>query len=107
MTDAEKITILKSRDNENETDQSLSAALLTAKYAIMSRAYPFEKDFTDIPFPGRYDILQIDIANVLIKKMGADGETSHIENGIERTYESADIPQSMLMPVVPKVGVIK
>lgn len=107
MTDADKMVILKSKDNAEESEEALSAALLTAKYAIMSRAYPFESDFTDIPFPARYDMLQVEIANVLIKKAGADGQTSHVENGIERTYESADIPSSMLQPVVPKVGVIK
>lgn len=107
MTDADKMVILKNRDNAEESDEALSAALLTARYAIMSRAYPFTHDFTDVPFPARYDMLQVEIANVLIKKAGADGETVHVENGIERHYEMADIPPSMLMPIVPHVGVIK
>jgi len=107
MTDEEKMQILVSKDNANESPEALSAALLTAKYAIMSRAFPYEKDITAIPFPERYDMLQVDIANVLIRKAGAEGETTRIENGIHRHYESADIPQSMLMPIIPRVGVIK
>ena len=107
MTDADKLNYLKNKDNSQETDEALSAALLTAKYAILERAYPYEKDFDTVVFPSRYDILQIEIANVLIKKIGAEGETVHLENGIHRHYESADIPTSMLQTIIPMVGTIK
>ena len=107
MTDEEKMTLLVAKDNAEESPEALSAALLTSKYAILSRAYPYETDFSNIEFPSRYDILQVEIANFLLRKTGAEGETGHVENGIERTYESADIPPSMLSPVVPRCGVIK
>lgn len=107
MTDADKLDYLKKKDNAQETDEALSAALLTAKYAILERAYPYEKDFDTVVFPSRYDMLQIEIANVLIKKIGAEGETVHLENGIHRHYESADIPTSMLQTIIPMVGTIK
>lgn len=106
MTDSEKMTLLKAKDNEQETDEALSAALLTARYAIMTRRYPYLHDFTDVPFPSEYDMLQVDIANVVIKKSGVEGETVHLENGIHRHYETADIPVSMLQVIVPKVGTI-
>lgn len=38
---------------------------------------------------------------------GAEGETSHSENGITRDYADADIPSDLLKLVVPKVGVLK
>lgn len=107
MTDAEKMTLLIAKNNAEESPEALSAALLTSKYAILSRAYPYVEDFTNVVFPSRYDILQVEIANYLLRKTGAEGETGHVENGIERTYEAADIPPSMLMPVIPRVGVIK
>lgn len=107
MTDEQKMTLLLAKDNASESPEALSAALLTAKYAIMSRAYPYEQDLEAKPFPNRYDILQVEIANFLLRKTGAEGETQHTENGIDRVYESADIPLSMLMPVVPYVGVVK
>ena len=107
MTDEQKMTLLIAKDNAMESPEALSAALLTAKYAIMSRAYPYEQSFDNIPFPSRYDILQVEIANVLLRKIGAEGETQHTENGIDRVYEAADIPPSMLAPVIPFVGVIK
>ena len=106
MTDSEKLTLLKARDNEQETDEALSAALLFAKSAIMLRRYPYIHDTSKMEFPQQYDGLQIDIANVLIKKSGVEGETVHLENGIHRHYEAADIPPSMLQCIVPKVGVI-
>lgn len=106
MTDSDKMTLLKAKDNEQETDEALSAALLSARYAIMTRRYPFLHSFDDVPFPTEYDLLQVDIANVLIKKSGVEGETVHLENGIHRHYESADIPSSMLQVIVPKVGTI-
>lgn len=107
MTEFEKKEFLKKMDNADESDETLSVALLTAKYAILERAYPYEKDFDSLVFPSRYDMLQVQIADVLIKKVGAEGETVHMENGIHRHYESAMIPESLLQSVVPKVGVIK
>ena len=35
---------------------------------------------------------QIEIAVYLYNKQGAEGQTAHSENGISRTYESADVP---------------
>ena len=49
----------------------------------------------------------IQTANDMLNKRGAEGQTSHSENGISRSYENADIPSSMLKVVTPHVGVIK
>ena len=106
MTDSDKLKLLKAKDNEQETDEALSAALLTAWYAIMTRRYPFAHSFDNLEFPSEYDMLHIDIANIVLKKSGIEGETVHLENGIHRHYESADIPSSMLSVIVPKVGTI-
>ena len=40
----------------------------------------------------------------MLNKRGAEGEVSHTENGISRTYEKADIPTSMLRTIVPHCG---
>ena len=42
----------------------------------------------------------------LINKRGAEGETTHNENGINRAYESASVPESLLGRVTPFAGVI-
>ena len=47
--------------------------------------------------PPDYDHLQVEAAEYMLNKRGAEGETVHKENGIDRTYESADIPTSLLL----------
>ena len=42
----------------------------------------------------------------LYSKMGAEGQTSHAENTIARSYESAGISPSLLAEITPKVEVI-
>ena len=43
--------------------------------------------------------LQIQIAIDLFNKRGAEGQTGHSENGIGRTFESADVSPSLLNQV--------
>jgi hypothetical protein len=70
----------------------------------MNRAYPFGTDESEVP--ARYEFLQCEIAAYLLNKRGAEGQTAHGENGISRSYESADVPESMLGAVTPFCGVI-
>lgn len=49
----------------------------------------------------KYQNIQLAIALELISKIGAEGQTSHSENGISRTYESADISPSLLSKITP------
>ena len=71
---------------------------------IFNRAYPYGSEETEVP--ARYDYLQCEIAAYLLNKRGAEGQTGHSENGISRSYESADVPESLLSAVTPMVGVI-
>lgn len=109
MTNPEKITQLKAMlDNqidENWSDDVLLAYLLIAGRKIINRAYPYSND-DSLVVPTKYEMLQCEIAIYLLSKRGAEGETSHSENGISRSYESADVPESMLIEVVPFCSVI-
>lgn len=109
MTNPEKITQLKAmlgnQIDENWSDDVLLAYLLIAGRKIINRAYPYSKDDSPI-VPTKYEMLQCEIAVYLLNKRGAEGETSHSENGISRSYESADVPESMLKGVVPFCSVI-
>ena len=49
---------------------------------------------------------QVEIAVYLYNKRGAEGQIVHNENGINRTYESADVPESLMRGITPYVGVI-
>ncbi len=105
MKQTEKLTLLKAMVGSSDTDDVLLAYLDIAGRKILNRAYPFGTDETEVPT--RYDFLQCEIASYLLNKRGAEGQTGHSENGISRSYESADVPESMLGAVTPMVGVIR
>lgn len=105
MTDNEMKTLVSAMSGESNAD-TVSAFLAMAKQAILNRAYPFLQD-SELPsdVPSRYQNLQCEIAVYLLNKRGAEGETTHNENGINRSYENGGIPDSMLKQVVPFCGV--
>ena len=105
MTEEEKLAYLRAMVGGSDTDEVLSTYLTVAGKKIIARAYPYDDTVTEVP--GRYDTLQCEIAAYLLNKRGAEGQTSHSENGISRSYENADVPSSMLKIIVPHVGTIK
>lgn len=104
MTDNEMKTLVSAMSGESNAD-TVSAFLTMAGQAILNRAYPFVTDRTSLTVPERYQNLQCEIATFLLLKRGAEGETVHNENGINRSYENGRIPYSMLKEVVPFCGV--
>ena len=55
----------------------------------------------DVAMEPRWNELQIQIALFLWNKQGAEGEKEHVENGVSRFYEGADIPASLLNDITP------
>jgi hypothetical protein len=104
MNDADKLAMLQVMVGENN-ESLLNVYLNIAKQKILDRAYPYDDTKTEVP--NKYAILQCEIAAYLYNKRGAEGQTSHDENGIKRTYENADVPESMLKQITPHIGVIK
>ena len=105
MTQAEKVTLLKAMVGESDTEEVLLAYLNIAGRKVINRAYPYGTEETEVP--SRYDFLQCEIAAYLLNKRGAEGQTAHSENGISRSYESADVPESLLGAITPMVGVLR
>lgn len=66
-----------------------SIYLKDAKCAILERMYPFGVP-NDADFPAKYRNLACKLAVRYIARRGAEGETTHNENGINRSYASAD-----------------
>lgn len=101
---------LKIRITENTTDEELGDILESAKNIILARRYPFSDypidENGETVLEARYHDLQIRIAVELYNKIGAEGETAHSENGVARSYESANISESLLREIVPKAVVI-
>lgn len=94
MTQLDRLKIwLPDESNED----LLNELLLRAEDAIKrKRRIP-----SKLPMELQYATLQLEIAQFLYNKMGAEGEKSHNENGVNRTYENAHIPDSMLDTVIP------
>ncbi len=109
MTDVEKLALCrvmveKPADEEGWSDEILKSYLTIAGQKILNRAYPYDDTVTEVP--RRYGYLQCEIATYLLNKRGAEGEVGHSENGISRSYESADVPDSMLRDVIPYCRVV-
>ena len=109
MTEAEKLVYLKTLigtvEGDGDTDEVLSVYLTVAGRKIIAKAYPYDDTVTEVP--ERYDTLQCEIAAYLLNKRGAEGQVTHSENGIQRQYENADVPTTLLSSIVPYCGVIK
>ncbi len=106
MSNEEKIAVLKTMVSDSGTpytDELLTVYLDIAGRKVLRRLYPFRSDVTEVP--EEYEYKHLEIAAYLINKRGAEGETSHSENGISRVYEDADIPASMLREITPHCGV--
>lgn len=88
-----------------EGDQDVLLLLIkNAIREVCNRRYPFgcsDKQKEDAI--NKYYNVIFDIAVYLYAKQGAEGQISHTENSISRSYESAGIPESYLSSIVPMV----
>ena len=107
MTDAEKITMVRTLADENDatkmSDTVIAVYLSKAQAAIGRRQYPFGLP-TNFAIEGRYEVLQCELAARYINRRGGEGETAHNENGVNRTYGSVN-DEDLLCEVIQKVGV--
>ena len=101
MTQLER---LKIRITEKVNDDELEDILDSAKAVILSRRFPFGEWPADIE--DKYKDLQIRIAVEMFNKRGAEGETAHSENGVSRSYASANVSEDLLREITPKAGVV-
>ena len=101
MTQLERF---KLRLTENASDEELEDLLESAKAVILSRRFPFGEVPDEIE--NRYKDLQIRIAVEMYNKKGAEGQTSHSENGISRNFASASVSEDLLREITPKGGVV-
>lgn len=85
----------------NAPDSLLETYLTLAGNAVIHKRFPLLVDTADMPVPDKYAPLQCEIANEIFQKRGAEGETSHSENGVNRGYETAGVSSSLLDRIVP------
>lgn len=103
----EMIDRLRERLTDNgvvPSDAILTDCIESAKHAILSRRFPCG-DYPDDVEP-RYEDLQYRLAIEIYNRMGAEGELSHSENGISRSYDGSWASSQLLNEVTPYAGVV-
>lgn len=101
MTDAEKIARVKLLVDSDPlaTDAIVTAYLDEAEKMIYSCLYPFTQP-DNLTFPSKYEGIQCQLAARYFLRRGAEGEISHNENGINRTYGSVE-DADLLNKIIP------
>lgn len=103
MSDAMTNVQLERLQRKISVDAETGQDLLDAAFdIIMQRRFPFE-DWPD-ELENRYLGLQIRIAVDLFNKTGAEGELSHSENGVSRTYGAENVSTDLLNEITPRAG---
>ena len=98
MTDTEKREALaQSIAPDTEDEIVLDGLLSLAESLILNRMYPFGYDDAKT-VPLRYEQIQIQLAVELYTQRGAEGQTSHNENGISRTWPEKSALLNMILP---------
>lgn len=98
MTQKEKIALVQVMSNENDEDK-INAMLTLAGARIIEKVYPFDLEAEEVP--ARYHALQCEIASYLVTRADSQGEIRHNENGVDISWASDSVPDSMLANVVP------
>lgn len=109
MNDTQKLSILKSLMPGIELPEvELSAYLTVARDEILNWIYRL---YDDIPedvkdVPRKYEMIQIQAVIVGFNLQGAENQTTHNENGINRTFKYADMLEYIHANVISlaKVG---
>lgn len=97
----EKLLSLRQRvEPDTVSDDLLSELLAQAEAIVLNRRYPFGYP-EGMEVPAQYARVQIAIALELYVKRGAEAQTSHSENGINRTYEAGDVSPSLIKQIIP------
>lgn len=78
----------------------LKQELLTARDMILNKMYPFGYE-EGVDVPSKYDRLQIKLAIELYSQRGAEGQSSHGENGITRAWPEVS---RILKQIIPHCG---
>ena len=90
MTISEKIEAMSLAIAPDTADKRvLEAQLSEAEAMILNKMYPFGSP-DNATMPSRYDRLQVKLAVELFTQRGAEGQASHSENGVTRTWPSVN-----------------
>lgn len=104
MTDYEKRVRVKHLLNDvpEATNDKVDSYLLLAQTKILNRLN--NEKITTVP--DKYAGIQIELAVRYFNRQGAEGETAHKENGIDRVYGSAN-DEDVLSEVTPYAKLVR
>ena len=107
MTDAQKIAMVQTivQNDGDATDEIVAVYLQLALNKMLERLFPYDSTKTVSDIPERYETIQCELAARLYLRRGGEGESSHEENGVNRTYGSV-ADEDILSRLTPfaKVG---
>ena len=104
MTNEEKLAGLRVLISPDTASDDLLLYLLEqSEGIILNRRYPFGAP-EGATLSALHEQIQIRIAVELFSKMGAEGQTQHVEGSVSRTWEAGDVSPSLLKLIVPYVG---
>ena len=95
---------LKARTEESN-EEILIDLLESAKAAILARRFPYGDGSEELEV--KYEDLQVRIAIDLYAKLGGEGQLSHSENGVTRSWAAANISPDWLAEITPMCGGLK
>ena len=109
MSDTEKLTTVKSLlgITDNTEDALLTTYLSLASAEILAALYAVNGNVpSGATMPEKYEVTQIMAVVEGYSQRGAEGETAHDENGINRTFRNADMTEYIRRSVTPYVKVV-
>ena len=104
MTNEEKLGKLAALISpDTATDDLLLVLLEQAEGIVLNKRYPFGVP-EGATLSAYHEQIQIRIALELFNKMGAEGQTMHIENGVHRTWAAGDVSPVLMKMIIPVCG---
>ena len=103
MTEEVKIALVKAMSDETN-DETIRAFLSLAGETIYHYVDPYQTTTMEKALE-TCGSTQAKAAAYYLNKRGWDFESGHSENGVNRSYESGDLPSSILRELIPKCGV--
>lgn len=107
MTEQQKMEAINAMLDIKEDNNKLSVYLNFAKEEILNKMYPFDnkpKDTADVP--SKYEQVQIMAVIVGLTVAGAEGQNSHSENGIGRSFSYPTMVEYIHTHVMSVVGIL-
>ena len=106
MTDAEKLSMIKTLMKLDESeDEQISVYLSAAGRELLAWRYSYAKEVPSI-VPAEYEMTQVHAVIAGYSISGAENQTAHSENGISRSFKYEDMIAYIRSHVIPIVKVI-